>query len=190
MCVWEKMLQAAAGKVRTTLPPASGESNFRRMSVEGLGKKGSGMASITLSSATDLMGDLSTPQLTRKENELLRYLRDNSGKCVPREVLLHKVWGYREGVRSRTLDVHVQRLRRKLGPQEGSRILTVFRGGYLWSGEDGLAPNGHGVNTGKPMEQGKEARYQAATGRSVESEHLEGGGSCDPPPIVQYSTTT
>lgn len=157
--------------------PANRESNFRGMSIEGLGKKGSGMASITLSSATDLMGNLSTPQLTRKENELLRYLRDNSGKCVPREVLLHHVWGYREGVRSRTLDVHVQRLRRKLGPREGSRILTVFRGGYLWSGEDGLAPNAQGADAGEPMDRRKEARYQAATGRSVESEHLEGGGS-------------
>jgi DNA-binding response OmpR family regulator len=43
------------------------------------------------------------------------------------------VWGYREGVRSRTLDVHVQRLRKKLGPAEGAKILTVFRGGYLWA---------------------------------------------------------
>lgn len=73
------------------------------------------------------------PHLTRKERELLNYLRDNAGKCLSREQLLHDVWGYRDGVKSRTLDVHVQRLRCKLGPVEGSKILTVFRGGYLWA---------------------------------------------------------
>ncbi len=78
-------------------------------------------------------------RLTRKERDLLEFLRQNAGKCLSREVLLKQVWGYRDGVKSRTLDVHVQRLRKKLGPKEGARILTVFRGGYLWSnGESGL----------------------------------------------------
>ena len=72
--------------------------------------------------------------LTRKERELLAFLRQNAGKCLSRKHLLRQVWGYQDGVRSRTLDVHVQRLRRKLGP-EGSRIHTVFRGGYIWSQE-------------------------------------------------------
>lgn len=82
------------------------------------------------------------PHLTRKEKELLLYLRRNAGKCLPRSLLLQEVWGYREGVRSRTLDVHVQRLRKKLGPAEGAKILTVFRGGYLWveNGAPGLRP--------------------------------------------------
>ncbi len=78
-------------------------------------------------------------RLTRKERELLRFLRQHAGKCLSRDVLLRQVWGYREGVKSRTLDVHVQRLRKKLGPEEGSKILTVFRGGYLWSPENGGA---------------------------------------------------
>ena len=76
-------------------------------------------------------------RLTRKERDLLEFLRENTGKCLSRDLLLRKVWGYREGVKSRTLDVHVQRLRKKLGPEQGARILTVFRGGYLWSPEDG-----------------------------------------------------
>ena len=76
-------------------------------------------------------------RLTRKERDLLAFLRDNAGKCLSRDLLLRKVWGYREGVKSRTLDVHVQRLRKKLGPEEGARILTVFRGGYLWSPDNG-----------------------------------------------------
>jgi len=78
--------------------------------------------------------------LTKKERDLLQYLRNNAGKCLSREQLLHDVWGYRNGVRSRTLDVHVQRLRRKLGPVEGSKILTVFRGGYLWADGNNLSP--------------------------------------------------
>ena len=76
-------------------------------------------------------------RLTRKERDLLAFLRQNAGQCLSRELLLQHVWGYREGVKSRTLDVHVQRLRKKLGPVEGRRILTVFRGGYLWSGANG-----------------------------------------------------
>ncbi len=75
--------------------------------------------------------------LTRKERDLLTFLRQNAGKCLSRDTLLQHVWGYREGVKSRTLDVHIQRLRKKLGPEEGSRILTVFRGGYLWTNGNG-----------------------------------------------------
>lgn len=76
-------------------------------------------------------------RLTRKERDLLRFLKLNAGRCLSRDVLLRHVWGYREGVKSRTLDVHVQRLRKKLGPEEGARILTVFRGGYLWTPANG-----------------------------------------------------
>lgn len=71
--------------------------------------------------------------LTRKEKDLLAYLKENEGKCLPRQLLLREVWGYQDGVRSRTLDVHVQRLRKKLRPEEGSRILTVFKSGYVWT---------------------------------------------------------
>jgi DNA-binding response OmpR family regulator len=79
----------------------------------------------------------SNVRLTRKERALLTFLRQNAGRCLSREVLLQQVWGYRDGVKSRTLDVHVQRLRKKLGPDQGSKILTVFRGGYLWSNGNG-----------------------------------------------------
>jgi len=74
--------------------------------------------------------------LTRKEKALLLYLRRHAGKSLPRDLLLREVWGYRSGVKSRTLDVHVQRLRRKLPPEDGARILTVFRTGYAWSTTD------------------------------------------------------
>jgi phosphate regulon transcriptional regulator PhoB len=69
--------------------------------------------------------------LTHKEFELLSALADAQGRVLSREFLLDRVWGYsRAGeIESRTVDVHVRRLRVKLGP-EGRRILTVKSVGY------------------------------------------------------------
>jgi len=53
--------------------------------------------------------------LTRKEYELLVLLVQNPGEVVPREVLLMRVWGYGGAIRTRTLDVHIRRLRKHLG---------------------------------------------------------------------------
>jgi len=75
-------------------------------------------------------------KLTRKEAQLLELLRQNAGRCLSRGYLLETVWGYRSGTRTRTLDVHVQRLRRKLGPEGAARILTILRSGYAW--QDGV----------------------------------------------------
>ena len=71
-------------------------------------------------------------RLTRLEAALLLCLRQNPGKCLSRQFLLENVWGYRDGVRSRTLDVHIRRLRCKLGPEGHLRIKTIFRDGYCW----------------------------------------------------------
>lgn len=76
------------------------------------------------------------PRLTRKESQLLALLRQNAGRCLSREFLLQTIWGYQNGTRTRTLDVHVQRLRRKLGPAGASRILTIFRTGYAWRADE------------------------------------------------------
>lgn len=73
----------------------------------------------------------STSRLTRKERELLTILMQNPGRCISREHLLKTVWNYSEGARTRTVDVHVQRLRRKLG-QEANSIKTIVRLGYCW----------------------------------------------------------
>ena len=70
-------------------------------------------------------------RLTRKEKELLNILMQNPGRCISRETLLRTVWNYAEGARTRTVDVHVQRLRRKLG-QEANAIKTIVRLGYCW----------------------------------------------------------
>jgi DNA-binding response OmpR family regulator len=76
-------------------------------------------------------------RLTRKESQLLAVLQKNAGRCLPRGYLLETIWGYRNGTRTRTLDVHIQRLRQKLGPEEASQILTVLRAGYVWTGGPG-----------------------------------------------------
>jgi DNA-binding response OmpR family regulator len=70
-------------------------------------------------------------RLTRKERELLSLLMENPGRCISRETLLRTVWKYSEGARTRTVDVHVQRLRRKLG-RNASAIKTIVRLGYCW----------------------------------------------------------
>jgi len=69
--------------------------------------------------------------LTPKEFDLLRALVDARGRVLSREFLLDRVWGYsRAGeIESRTVDVHVRRLRVKLAA-EGRRILTVKSVGY------------------------------------------------------------
>jgi two-component system alkaline phosphatase synthesis response regulator PhoP len=76
-------------------------------------------------------------RLTRKEGQLLALLRQNAGRCLSRGFLLATVWGYRDGTRTRTLDVHIQRLRRKLGPEGAGHIQTVLRGGYAWQDANG-----------------------------------------------------
>jgi DNA-binding response OmpR family regulator len=68
--------------------------------------------------------------LTCKEYELLLLLVENAGEVVPREVLLMRVWGYGREIRTRTLDVHVRRLRKRLGTFSAPYIETIFGIGY------------------------------------------------------------
>ena len=68
--------------------------------------------------------------LTRKEQELLALLVQNAGEIVPRDVLLMRVWGYSREIRTRTLDVHIRRLRKKLGRYGDQYIETIFGVGY------------------------------------------------------------
>ncbi len=71
--------------------------------------------------------------LTRKEFELLAMLSQNEGETIPRAVLLETIWGYCSGTRTRTLDVHVRRLRRKLGQYGEEYIQTIFGVGYRFA---------------------------------------------------------
>ncbi|GIU79342.1 MAG: hypothetical protein KatS3mg005_2580 [Bryobacteraceae bacterium] len=70
-------------------------------------------------------------RLTRKERALLEMLMNNPGRCISRKALLKSVWNYAEDARTRTVDVHIQRLRRKLGPHADA-LKTIVRIGYCW----------------------------------------------------------
>jgi two-component system phosphate regulon response regulator PhoB len=67
--------------------------------------------------------------LTATEFRLLKLLLERGGRVQSRARLLSDVWGYAEDVDSRTVDTHIRRLRRKLGP-EAERIETVIGVGY------------------------------------------------------------
>ena len=68
--------------------------------------------------------------LTYKEFELLKFLAQNAGRVFTRAQLLHEVWGYDFFGGTRTVDVHVRRLRAKLGSDHESLIGTVRNVGY------------------------------------------------------------
>lgn len=68
--------------------------------------------------------------LTFKEFELLRFLTRNAGRVFTREQLLQDVWGYDYYGGTRTVDVHVRRLRAKLGHRHEGLIATVRNVGY------------------------------------------------------------
>lgn len=67
---------------------------------------------------------------THQEFELLRFLAQNRGRVFTREQLLQKVWGYQYCGGTRTVDIHVRRVRAKLGPEAGGLIDTVRNVGY------------------------------------------------------------
>ena len=68
--------------------------------------------------------------LTYTEFELLKYLAQHPGRVFSRQQLLSDVWGYDYYGGTRTVDVHVRRLRAKLGPEYESVIGTVRNVGY------------------------------------------------------------
>jgi DNA-binding response OmpR family regulator len=68
--------------------------------------------------------------LTYKEFELLKYLAQHPGRVFSRDQLLREVWGYDYFGGTRTVDVHVRRLRAKLGPRCETMIGTVRQVGY------------------------------------------------------------
>ncbi len=75
-----------------------------------------------------------TLAFTRREVELLKYLAANAERPVPREELLHRVWGYTRGadIETRTVDIHIAKLRRKIEPDpaEPRHLVTVRGAGY------------------------------------------------------------
>jgi len=74
--------------------------------------------------------------LTYKEFELLKYLAQHPGRVFTRAQLLQEVWGYDYFGGTRTVDVHVRRLRAKLGTEHETLIGTVRNVGYRFVPED------------------------------------------------------
>jgi DNA-binding response OmpR family regulator len=74
--------------------------------------------------------------LTRKEFDLLAHLMSRRGRVLSRELLLERVWGYDHPGATRTVDVHVRQLRKKLGGAAAELIETVVGVGYRLRGED------------------------------------------------------
>ena len=79
--------------------------------------------------AVNITVDGEAVRLTRREFELLRYLVENRNRVLSRDRLLERVWGYDRLIETRSVDVHVGRLRGKLGAA-GRQIETVVGLGY------------------------------------------------------------
>jgi DNA-binding response OmpR family regulator len=93
-------------------------------------------------------------ELTYKEFELLKYLAQHAGRVFTRAQLLQEVWGYDFFGGTRTVDVHVRRLRAKLGPGHEQLIGTVRNVGYKFvrPGRAGLAVAGNTIGNSEPNE--------------------------------------
>ena len=82
--------------------------------------------------AVDIAVDGAAVRLTRREFELLQFLVENRNRVLSRERLLERVWGYNQFIETRSVDVHVGRLRAKLG-MAGQQIETVIGLGYRFA---------------------------------------------------------
>ncbi len=70
-------------------------------------------------------------RLTEKETNILKFLYRANDGVVPRDMLLHEVWGYNAGVTTHTLETHIYRLRQKIEPDpSNARLLVTESGGY------------------------------------------------------------
>ncbi|MEV0901145.1 response regulator transcription factor [Actinoplanes sp. NPDC049802] len=106
--------------------------------------------------------------LTYKEFELLKFLAQQPGRVFSRDQLLREVWGYDYFGGTRTVDVHVRRLRAKLGPRYEAMIGTVRQVGYKF-----VAPTGSSSRSG--------GAYAAA--RAVYDEAMRSPAAWDRTPV-------
>jgi len=82
--------------------------------------------------AISIRVDHASVTLTRREFELLKFLIENRNRVISRDRLLERVWGFDLEIETRSVDVHVSRLRAKLGTA-GKQIETVIGMGYRFS---------------------------------------------------------
>jgi DNA-binding response OmpR family regulator len=137
--------------VLATAGPAEIEARLRLA----VGKLG---APTSVDSATIRAGELTIDQdtyaarlkgrpldLTYKEFELLKFLAQHPGRVFTRDQMLREVWGYDYFGGTRTVDVHVRRLRAKLGSEYESMIGTVRQVGYKF-----VVPSARGLGERTP----------------------------------------
>jgi DNA-binding response OmpR family regulator len=92
------------------------------------------VGSLTLNLATyQVKVDGVILDLTYLEYALLAFLITHPGRTYSRDALLRRVWGFEYYGGSRTVDVHVRRVRSKLGPELAQRLETIRGVGYLWN---------------------------------------------------------
>lgn len=84
-----------------------------------------------------------TPALTDMDFKLARFMFENCNRLLTREYLLEQIWGLRGGLKTRTVDTHISKLRRllQLYPENGFRVKTVYQRGYRLESVDCAAPS-------------------------------------------------
>jgi DNA-binding response OmpR family regulator len=153
---FEARLRLAIGRRATALPTASDEIRSGELSID--------EATYTARLRSRVL------DLTFKEFELLKFLAQHPGRVFTRAHLLQEVWGYDYFGGTRTVDVHVRRLRAKLGAEHESLIGTVRNVGYrfvpLKTGEDNRrgAPRDAGPATTGPPAPGEPVGGEPAGG--------------------------
>ncbi|MFH2001268.1 MAG: response regulator transcription factor [Planctomycetota bacterium] len=92
---------------------------------------------VDLDESRIFFNDRETCELSEKEAQLLRYLACNANRVISREEILARVWGIPSGVETRTIDMHIARLREKLrdNPSRPVIIRTVRGKGYQFFGK-------------------------------------------------------
>jgi DNA-binding response OmpR family regulator len=120
---------AGPAEVEARLRLAIGRTEAARGATPGSGEIRSGELAIDDATYQARLGGRAL-DLTFKEFELLKFLAQHPGRVFTRAQLLQEVWGYDYFGGTRTVDVHVRRLRAKLGPEHEGLIGTVRNVGY------------------------------------------------------------
>ncbi len=145
-------IDPASGHVEICFPPLTPEEVALRLTL--VRKRAAGPPGANLIQRGDLSLDIDRYEvslagekvdLTFKEYELLKYLASNPGRVFTREALLRSVWEYDYFGGTRTVDVHVRRLRSKIDDMRHRFIETVWNVGYRFrADDDGPAQPGAG----------------------------------------------
>jgi len=113
--------------------------------------------------------------LTFKEFELLKFLAQHPGRVFTRAQLLQEVWGYDYFGGTRTVDVHVRRLRAKLGAENEALIGTVRNVGYRFVPVKGAAASTEGAGADDPDGASQSAPRTAGTARPTAAQPQRAG---------------